>query len=343
MTAPYAPQQPQPQQQRPGPDGLAASLFGKSGLATNPLFAAGITLMDQPGGPGGLTAALQAGMQAQQMREQAIAEEEHAALQERIRERLLASKDDPRSLLAAAREMIAYGDVDGAKSLLDLAKAYSAMQEGVETMVVGSEKLGFKLIDKRTGRLIADLYAPVAPEDESFTIKEIADLKNTAVDDWRTDATTQNFDVLASSMQVIRDNTTAALAGDKEAQEQLLAAAFRIKNPQMARGATDEVIAGMGEKGSLPGQFQSAWERLVKDRLLPGEVNDWIRVAEATVRGQIQLHDAARDVVVRRQDPRIGLTHENLLDYFRFERIKLPGVSPERATGLDRIMQKGKR
>lgn len=339
---PGAPQKPA-QPQRPGPEGLSAALFGGQGLATNPLFAAGVTLMDTPRGPGALTAALQAGMQAQQYREQQEAAAQDAELQEHLRQRLLATGDDPRSLLSAAREAMAYGQVDKAKALLDLAKGYEALQAGVETMVVGSEKLGFKLIDKRTGRLIADLYAPVKPEDEAFTIKEAADLRNIAVDDWRTDAMAQNFDALASSIKVIRDNRVQALAGVKEAQEQILAAAFRIKHPQMARGATDDVIADMGARGDLPGQFQSAWARLAKDQLLPGEIEDWVKVAEQTIRGQIDLHDAARNTVLRRQDPRIGLQADHLLDYFYAERVSIPGVTPERAQGLNKIMEGGKR
>lgn len=323
---------------------LLTRLFGGGSSPADPtlrrsaenqaLVRAGVTLAGHRG-PGALLAALEAGQQGYRgTMEARRAEEEMARIEEARRAResiqslLLESAQDPGSLLAAARQAAALGDIDSAKLVLDLAKAEAALKAERRTQVVGSEKVGFKLIDLATGETLADVFGPLddGGRDISALLQDTLRLQS----EYRNTIAAQGFDTDPLFIKQLRDVTPLALAGNSEAQEAFFRALLRIQNPDMRRVSDDAVFAQAEQTGLLTGRLAEDISRLLKGTLPSSVIQNWLGTVNEIIRGRINLFDQQRRRFAD-QAAEFGLNPRRVaFDYFAAVRAaSVPGADPD--------------
>lgn len=337
MTAPYnlpevSTSAPAPK--RGGPQAIA-SLFGDSDPSRAALVEAGLTLASHRG-PGALLASFGAGKQAFAEAQQRAREEQAMQVRQQVQDILLQSGEDPESLLSTARLALAHGDLEGAKAILDIAKAQAAMATQRRTQVVGDARSGYKLIDLDTGALIADITGPTGTDPETFdqTMKMQTEYRQTIG--------AQGFDTDPLFIKQLRDLTPLALQENSEAQEGFLRALFRLQSPDLRRVSDDAVFAQADQKGLVNGKLRDDITRLSKGYLPKDVISAWLPSANAIIRGRMSLFDEQR-ARFSVQAEEFGLNPRTVaFDYFRTVRNTVPGVDPSTVNDFEEALDKAR-
>lgn len=343
MTAPTAPQK--------GPSFLGQVFGGNTPQSGNSeaayraeqqaLISAGLTLASHRG-PGSLLASLGAGQKAYGEASQAAAYEAQMQRQEQTRkllqETMMESANDPQSLISLARRVLAYGDDDGAKTILDMAKTWASLKAQRRTQVVGDAKTGYKLIDLDNGDEIADLFGPLGPEGR--TPDEALDATVKLQSNYQKVVASQGMDMEPVFVKQLRSVTRLALDGDSQAQEAFFRALLRIQNPGLRRVNDDDVFAQADQQGLVNGKLAQALQELAEGTLPGSVISNWLPTANQIIKDRIKLYDGHRNQF-RTQAKEFGLNPDSIYDYFAEERYgNVPGVSRESGKTLDRIFDR---
>lgn len=311
-----------------------------SGRAQNAaLVSAGLTLASHRG-PGALMASLGAGQRAYGDASAAAAQEADMQRQEQTRqllqETLLESANDPESLITLARTVMSYGDTDGARAILEMAKVQASTKLGLRTQVMGDSKTGYKLINLDTGEVIKD-YSPTEGAGFSRTPDEALDATMKLVTQYRQVVASQGMDIEPVFVKQLRSVTPLALQGDSQAQEAFFRALLRIQNPGLRRVSDDEVFAQADQQGLVNGKLAQALQQLAEGSLPASVIQNWLPTANQIIKDRIRLYDGQRHQY-RSQAIEFGLNPNSIYDYFAEERFtNVPGVTPGSAETMERI------
>jgi hypothetical protein len=259
-------------------------------------------------------------------------------VQQIIQQTLLQSANDPNALLATARRVLAAGDLEGAKAVLEMAKVEAAEKNGRKTQVVGDAKTGYKLIDMETGAPIATIFAPGAGQGRSPT--ELLEDTKKLSDEYRLTLQTQGFGDDPTYVRQLRDVTPAALAGTSEAQEAFFRALLRIQNPGIRRVSDDQVFAQAQQQGLLNGKLGVDLEQVAHGKLPGSVIQQWLPVVNSIIKGRMKGYDSLRNHF-RSQALAVGLDPDAVAyDYFAWVRdTSVPGVDPDVAHRLNRTIE----
>ncbi len=301
------------------------------------LIEAGLTLASHRG-PGSLLASLGAGQKAYAQASQAAAYEakmqRQAQTQQMLQDSLLESANDPESLVTLARQVLAYGDDDGAKTILDMAKVQASLKAQKRTQVVGDSKSGYKLIDLDTGDVIADITQPLA--NDGRTLDEALAATMSLQKNFQTVISGQGFDADAVLVKQLRSATPGALKGSGEAQEAFFRALLRIQNPGLRRVSDDEVFAQADQLGLTTGKIGQALDEILNGNYDPSVISAWIPTVNQIIKDRIKIFDGHLRQF-RDQAGQFGINPSAIYDYFAEERYgSIPGVQPEEGRALNR-------
>lgn len=314
------------------------------------LVSAGLTLASHRG-PGGLLAALEAGKKSygESVAGARLAEQERIQQETRqlYQEALLNSANDPDSLLSLSRQVMALGDTEGAKAILDMAKLEASFKENKRTQVVQNPKTGeAQLIDLDTGAKLATIFSPIQGEDPG----EYAGRVNQVLSQYRQALQPTGYDGEDQKyIQQLEDALPLASRADNpssEAQETFFRALFRLQNPGLRRVSDDAVFAQADQLGLLNGKIAEDIQNLTQGNLPAEAIERWMPTVRSIIQGRIKQFDDLRNHYRSLARDQFQVNPDVIYDYFAPYRAgSMPGVSRETMDRFDKEIenQKAKR
>lgn len=305
------------------------------------LIKSGLTLASHRG-PGALLASIGAGQKAYAETAQAAAMEAEIQRREQTRqllqESMLEEANDPQSLISLARKVLSYGDDDGAKAILEMAKVQASLKANLRTQLMQGKNGNWQLINLDTGDIIRD-YQNETPDFERTPDEEL-DASVKLQTNFQNVVKSQQFEEQAVYVQQLRSTTPSALEGNSEAQEGFFRALFRIMNPNLGRVPDEEVFAQANQEGLMTGRIASALQQISEGKYPGSAISGWLPTVNEVIASRISLFDGHREHF-RNEALNFKLNPDIIYDYFRNERISsIPGLSRESADKLDKHFKK---